>query len=105
MLREAGVQLDVLLGSVVDPEERYDGGLEPAPRYVVHTEGARGGTVDPGGRFPPGEVPGPVVDAYGAGYAFAAGLTYGMAERDAHREGIGACIPLRCRGAGGSRAV
>ena len=79
VLREAGVRLDVLLGSVVDPEERYDGGLEPAPRYVVRTEGARGGTVDPGGRFPPGKVPGPVVDAYGAGDAFAAGLTYGMA--------------------------
>jgi ribokinase len=79
VLREAGVQLDVLLGSAADSEERYDGGLEPAPRYVVRTEGARGGTVDPGGRFPPGKVPGPVVDAYGAGDAFAAGLTYGVA--------------------------
>ena len=45
----------------------------------MRTEGARGGTVEPGGRFPPGEVPGPVVDAYGAGDAFAAGLTYGLA--------------------------
>ena len=60
--------------------ERYEGGLEPAPRYVVRTEGARGGTVEPGGRFPPGEAPGPVVDAYGAGDAFAAGLTYGLAD-------------------------
>ena len=79
VLREAGVQLDVLLGSAADPAERYEGGLEPAPRYVVRTEGSRGGTVEPGGRFPPGEVPAPVVDAYGAGDAFAAGLTYGLA--------------------------
>jgi ribokinase len=79
VLREAGVQLDVLLGSEADPEERYEGGLAPAPRYVVRTEGARGGVVQPGGRFPPGKVPGPVVDAYGAGDAFAAGLTYGLA--------------------------
>jgi ribokinase len=79
VLREAHAELDVLLGSAADPAERYEGGLEPAPRYVVRTEGARGGTVEPGGRFPPGEVPGPVVDAYGAGDAFAAGLTYGLA--------------------------
>ena len=41
VLREAGVQLDVLLGSAADAAERYEGGLEPAPRYVVRTEGAR----------------------------------------------------------------
>ena len=79
MLREARVELDVLVASAADSGERYAGGLEPPPRYVVRTEGARGGTVEPGGRFPPGEVPGPVVDAYGAGDAFAAGLTYGVA--------------------------
>jgi ribokinase len=79
VLREARVELDVLVASAADRGERYAGGLEPPPRYVVRTEGARGGTVEPGGRFPPGEVPGPVVDAYGAGDAFAAGLTYGVA--------------------------
>ncbi len=79
VLREAGVELDVLVASAADRGEDYRGGLEPAPRYVVRTEGARGGTVEPGGRFPPGEIPGPVVDAYGAGDAFAGGLTYGLA--------------------------
>jgi ribokinase len=79
VLQEAGVELDVLVASAADQGERYEGGLEPAPRYVVRTEGARGGTVEPGGRFPPAELPGPVVDAYGAGDAFAAGLTYGLA--------------------------
>jgi ribokinase len=80
VLREAGVELDVLVGSKADAGERYEGGLEPAPRYVVRTEGRKGGIVEPGGRFPPGEVPGPVVDAYGAGDAFAAGLTFGLAD-------------------------
>jgi ribokinase len=80
VLREARVQLDVLLGSAADPAEGYEGELEPAPRYVVRTEGARGGTVEPGGRFRPGEVPDRVLDAYGAGDAFAAGLTYGLAD-------------------------
>ena len=79
VLREAHVQLDVLVASAADQGERYEGGLEPTPRYVVRTEGARGGTVEPGGRFPPGDVPGPLVDSYGAGDAFAAGLTYGLA--------------------------
>lgn len=79
VLLDAGVQLDVLVASAADDGERYEGGLEPAPRYVVRTSGARGGTVEPGGPFPPGEVPGPVVDTYGAGDAFAAGLTYGLA--------------------------
>jgi ribokinase len=79
VLRQAGVELDVLVASAADQGERYDGVLEPRPRYVVRTEGPRGGTVEPGGRFPPADPPGPVVDAYGAGDAFAAGLTYGLA--------------------------
>ena len=80
VLREAGVELDVLVASALDAGERYEGGLEPAPRYVVRTEGARGGTRR--ARWPlraRAEVPGPVVDAYGAGDAFAAGLTFGLA--------------------------
>jgi ribokinase len=79
VLREAGVELDVVVASALDAGEHYEGSLGPAPRYVVRTEGARGGTVEPGGRFAPGEVQGPVVDAYGAGDAFAAGLTFGLA--------------------------
>lgn len=80
-LRRGRVQLDALVASSSDRGERYGGGdLEPAPRYAVHTEGARGGWVVPGGRFPAAEIPGPVVDTYGAGDAFAAGLTYALAE-------------------------
>jgi ribokinase len=79
-LLEARVPLDVVVASARDAGEEYERGqLEPPPRYVVRTEGARGGTVEPGGAFPAAEPPGPLVDAYGAGDAFAAGLTYGLA--------------------------
>jgi ribokinase len=81
-LQEAAVELDVLVSSANDDGERYEhGDLEPAPRHIVRTDGARGGTVEPGGRFPAAELPGRLVDAYGAGDAFAAGLTYALARR------------------------
>lgn len=82
-LREAGVELDALVGSGSDPSERYrPGDLDPVPRFVVMTAGARGGTIEERGResetFAAAELPGPVADAYGAGDSFAAGLTYGL---------------------------
>ena len=44
VLREAGVELDALVGSGSDPSEEYvDGMLDPPPRLVVRTAGARGG--------------------------------------------------------------
>jgi ribokinase len=79
-LRQASVSIDVLVGSADDPGERYEhGDLDPAPCHVVRTEGAGGGVVEPGGRFAAPAVPGAVVDTYGAGDAFAAGLTYALA--------------------------
>jgi ribokinase len=81
-LRDAGVEVDVLIASRADAGERYaDGELDLRPRYVVRTEGERGGIVEPGGRFAGASPPGPVVDTYGAGDAFAAGLTYALADR------------------------
>jgi ribokinase len=84
LLRQAGVQLDAIVGSANDPAERYaDGDVEPPPRLVVRTAGSRGGTYTVAGAppvaYPPTPLPGPVVDAYGCGDAFAAGLTFGLA--------------------------
>jgi len=80
-LVDAGVALDVLIASATDDGERYvDGDLDPRPRYVVRTEGKNGGTVEPGGRYAAADPPGPIVDSYGAGDAFAAGLTFALAE-------------------------
>jgi ribokinase len=62
-LREAHVHLDALIGSGRDAGETYrPGELDPPPRLYVATA-----------------LPGPVVDTYGAGDSFAAGLTYGLA--------------------------
>jgi ribokinase len=85
LLREAGIELDAIVGSANDPAEAFrDGNLDPAPRMVVLTSGEGGGTFSVSGKSPtryePVPPPGPVVDRYGAGDSFAAGLTYGLAE-------------------------
>jgi ribokinase len=82
-LKAGGVRLDALVHSRVDTSERYGAGdLEPRPRLVVATAGSAGGVyeTDDGrsGRFRAAAVPGPVVDAYGAGDCFAAGLTFAL---------------------------
>jgi ribokinase len=85
-LREAGVELDVLVRSADDTSERYEpGDLDPAPKLVVATEGEKGGSYDGGegaGRFEAAPIPGEVVDTYGAGDSFAAGLTYALGRGD-----------------------
>jgi ribokinase len=80
VLQEAGVELDAIVGSESDPGERYEpSDLDPPPRLVVRTAGADGGTLEPGGHYDAVEPPGPIVDSYGCGDCFAAGLTYGLA--------------------------
>lgn len=83
-LREAAAELDALAGSAVDPSEAYeDGDLDPAPRMVVRTEGAKGGTYSvhggPAERYDPAPVPGPIADTYGCGDSFAAALAFALA--------------------------
>ena len=79
-LRRAGVELDALVASGKDDAEVYHAGdLDPEPRLVVTTAGALGGWAQPGGPFSAAPLPGPVVDAYGAGDCFAAGLSFGLA--------------------------
>jgi ribokinase len=80
VLRQAGVPLDALIGSGLDPGEAVaDGALEPWPRLRIATEGADGGLASPGGRFPAPILREPVVDSYGCGDSFAAGVTAGLA--------------------------
>jgi ribokinase len=98
-LSEAGVQLDALVSSARDQGERYsEGDLEPPPLLVVRTAGASGGsfvaTDGAGGRWAAAELPGPAVDAYGAGDSFAAGLTYGLAEDRSPEEAL--ALGARC---------
>jgi ribokinase len=94
-LRAAAVDLDVLVGSGEDEGERYRAGdLDPPPRVVVTTSGRLGGWVQPGGPYRPAALPGPVVDAYGCGDSFAAGLTFALARGDSIDDAI--VLAARC---------
>ncbi|MDX6677525.1 MAG: ribokinase [Solirubrobacteraceae bacterium] len=103
----SGVRLDVLVGSDNDPGEAYGPGtLDPPPLVVVRTRGGDGGSWEVAGDAvdaPPvpwlvaGErsgswratpLPGPPVDAYGCGDAFAAALAYGLGAGMMLREAI-----------------
>ncbi len=91
----AGVEIDVLVGSGEDEGERYHAGeLDPPPRVVVTTAGALGGWVQPGGPFTAAPLPGPIVDAYGCGDCFAAGLTHALAGGSAIDEAV--ALGARC---------
>ena len=84
LLKEGGVEIDALVRSALDADERYRrGDLDPQPRLMVATEHHRGGRWRrPGGdqgRFAPVAPPGPVVDTYGCGDVFVAGVTAGLA--------------------------
>jgi ribokinase len=81
-LVEAQVQLDALVRSGRDPSEAYEAGLlEPEPSMIVSTLGREGGSYSVAGEedgYVAVDLPGPVVDAYGAGDSFAAGLTFAL---------------------------
>jgi ribokinase len=71
----SGVRADALVGSARDPGERVDlTRLGERPEHVIMTDGARGGT-----GYDAAPVPGPVVDTYGAGDTFVAGVTFALA--------------------------
>jgi ribokinase len=80
----ARVELDALVASGADEGERYEAGeLDPPPRIVVRTAGAKGGEWERAGetgRYDATPLPGPIRDAYGCGDSFAAGLTFGLGE-------------------------
>jgi len=99
VLREAGVVLDALVGSLRDPSERYrHGDLDPAPNRVVLTDGDKGGEIwerdGTSRRYSPAPLPAPVVDTYGAGDSFAAGLAYGLAASGSGDEAV--AFAARC---------
>jgi ribokinase len=83
MLAEARVHLDAVVGSGSDPAEAFDvASFAEPPDLVVRTAGRTGGSYDTSdgrtGRYAPVSPPGPVVDTYGAGDSFMAGLTFAL---------------------------
>src|SRR5918996_5929785 len=102
VLAEAEVELDALVRSGRDPDERYAlGDLDPPPRIVITTAGADGGTwssADGGsGTYDAQPLPGPLEDSYGAGDSFAAGLTYALGRGDRVADAVG--FAARCASA------
>jgi len=80
VIAASGVRCDALIGSALDPAEQVGpAGLPHPPMLRIATEGAAGGWCDPGGRFAAQALPGPLVDSYGCGDSFAAGVTAGLA--------------------------
>ena len=80
VLESAGVQIDALIGSGLDPAELVaPGDLVPSPRVQISTEGAAGGLISTGDRYSASALPGPFVETYGCGDSFAAGVFAGLA--------------------------
>ena len=116
-LAESGVQIDMLVASSRDAGEHYTpGDIQPPPHLVARTAGAAGGWVEgPDGRrteWTAAPLPGPPVDAYGAGDSFAAGLTYGLAAGRSPEEALAigaqcgaACVTGRGPYAGQLRGI
>jgi ribokinase len=78
-----GIEIDALVGSGKDRLEQLDPDqLNPPPKLIVTTAGESGGQWHAGeqrhGEFHAAELPGPLVDAYGAGDTFAGGFTYAL---------------------------
>jgi ribokinase len=111
-LIEAQVELDALVRSGRDPSEDYEPGLlDPEPKLTVATMGRGGGSYVADGvekTFAAAELPGPLVDAYGAGDSFAAGLTFALGRGDGPDQALAfaatcGAVAMTRRGAHGNR--
>jgi ribokinase len=101
VLEASGVAVDALIGSGLDPAEHVpNGALSQPPRLRIATEGAAGGWSEPGGRYPAQPLKGPLLDSYGCGDSFAAGVTAGLAAgcSDAAAISLGARCGAACAG-------
>ncbi len=79
IFEKANVQLDLLVGSSLDPGEQLPANLfKPTPKIIIGTEGAKGGFVSSIGSYKAVEINSPIVDSYGCGDSFAAGMTAGL---------------------------
>ena len=83
LLAKVDLYLDAVVGSAVDPAEAFDpDAFAVPPHLVIRTRSVQGGryaTSDGhAGMYEAVTTPGPVIDTYGAGDSFAAGLTFAL---------------------------
>jgi ribokinase len=83
LLAEVDLRLDAVVGSAADPAEAIDpNDLTHPPHLVVRTRSLQGGRYETNdgraGTYEAVTTPGPVIDTYGAGDSFAAGLTFAL---------------------------
>ncbi len=80
VLNQSQVHLDLLVGSGLDPGEKYDlKEMVHIPKLRISTKGSEGGESFPGGPYQAIKLNSKVVDSYGCGDKFAAGVTTGLA--------------------------
>jgi ribokinase len=99
----SGVAADVVVGSLNDPDEHTDDLPQHLrPQWCVQTDGANGGVIvaidGTEIRYAPVPPPGVVIDSYGCGDSFAAGLTVGLSRGLAITDAaaLGACAGAAC---------
>ena len=81
-ISNSNVFLDALVGSNLDPGENYSlSDLSKIPKFMIKTEGKDGGILFPGGRFKAIHNDTPIIDSYGCGDSFAAGIIFGLASK------------------------
>jgi ribokinase len=80
MLQESGILVDALLKSEKDSGEVYrSGDISPEPSLIITTQGANGGYLNTGERYEAEALTlEQIVDFYGCGDSFAAGIAYGL---------------------------
>jgi ribokinase len=102
VLQQASLPLDALIGSGLDPSEQVpEECLNPAPTVRIATEGDAGGVLIPGGRFEAVQLPGPMIESYGCGDSFAAGVTAGLSAGWSIHQAVG--LGARCGAACATR--
>jgi ribokinase len=99
LLAEVDLLLDAVVGSAADPAEALDpNDLTHPPHLIVRTRSVRGGRYETSdgraGTYEAVTTPGPVLDTYGAGDSFAAGLTFALADGREIEEAL--AIAARC---------
>ncbi len=81
LINQSKVNLDAIIGSNLDPDESFLlSDLIEKHRYVIKTEGEKGGICIPGGKFNAINNDSQKIDSYGCGDSFAAGILYGLTE-------------------------